>query len=726
MRGGTVRVFCAYGRRRSLEGQLVAHIVLLAVLAAAMTMPAAAEAEHSRIQLVAPGEEYTHFGSSSFAASDDGRYVFFASEESLVPEDTDGLCFRGYDYYYDPYYGPCVDLYEHDLRTGETKLVSTGPSGGSGHYDASLAHPSPACISRDGGRVFFETREPLVPEDTDSCPNPAAPPDDPTSDAGCTDAYERVDGVTKLVTTGAGTPANFDADLGLVSADGERVYFNTREQLVPEDTDGSGDGYVREGGTTTLITPGTGPHDSGPGPISDDGGVVLFTTRDNLVPEDTDHCSGLVPGPCVDLYRFHAASGEVELVSTGPNGNHDNSFVQPWYMTPDGRYVFFITDEALVDEDGDSPCSGDGMGTGGCDDIYRHDLVTGTTTLTTYQRNGGSAASPVTFLGAATDGSTVVFTTRDSLVEDWPELHDGVDVFEWRNGTIRLLSDVQGPDTPDAAQGLKDVLAGGVSSDGTTVFMSTSGRLLASDTDDSWDFYRRSGDVLEQVTIGPGGGNGPVDPYFFLGPSRDGGRILFESSEELVPGGSSTGVYEWLDGELMPLLPGVQARLTGLASTPDLRHLFVSTTSRLTADDTDDARDIYALSINAPPRCDGVAANVRSLSPADHALRGVRLTGADDPDGDPVTIEITGVTQDEPVRGKGDRTSPDARRTSDPNRVKLRAERGSKGDGRVYRISFRASDGAQSCTGEVKVGVPRKKHRPAVDSAPPSYDSLAG
>jgi hypothetical protein len=48
-----------------------------------------------------------------------------------------------------------------------------------------------------------------------------------------------------------------------------------------------------------------------------------------------------------------------------------------------------------------------------------------------------------------------------------------------------------------------------------------------------------------------------------------------------------------------------------------------------------------------------------------------------------------------------------------------------RSDGRVYTITFTASDGhGASCSGATTVEVRRHKHRPAVDSPPPSYDSL--
>jgi hypothetical protein len=97
------------------------------------------------------------------------------------------------------------------------------------------------------------------------------------------------------------------------------------------------------------------------------------------------------------------------------------------------------------------------------------------------------------------------------------------------------------------------------------------------------------------------------------------------------------------------------------------------------------------------------------------------LGGASDPNGDAVTITVTGVTQDEPTGG-----APDAFLGPAANQATLRAERDGGGDGRVYRMSYMASDGhGGTCSGFARVGVPRGS-KAAVDSAPPSYDSLSG
>jgi hypothetical protein len=125
--------------------------------------------------------------------------------------------------------------------------------------------------------------------------------------------------------------------------------------------------------------------------------------------------------------------------------------------------------------------------------------------------------------------------------------------------------------------------------------------------------------------------------------------------------------------------------------------------------------------INSPPVCGGVAPDRTSLWPPNHKLHTITLSGATDPDGDPVAITITGVTQDEPVNGKGDgNTTPDVAIGPAADQVRLRAERSGGGDGRVYTIAYVAKDpSGASCAGTVAVTVPHdKRGEPAVDSGP--------
>jgi Tol biopolymer transport system component len=122
--------------------------------------------------------------------------------------------------------------------------------------------------------------------------------------------------------------------------------------------------------------------------------------------------------------------------------------------------------------------------------------------------------------------------------------------------------------------------------------------------------------------------------------------------------------------------------------------------------------------LNSPPDCSGITATPNVLQPANRRLRLVTLGGFTDPDGDQLTVQVQGVTQDEPV------VRFDARNPARNDQVLLRAKREQTGDGRVYRISLAVSDGVDRCFGGTTVEVRRHKKQPAVDSAPPSYDSF--
>jgi hypothetical protein len=127
-----------------------------------------------------------------------------------------------------------------------------------------------------------------------------------------------------------------------------------------------------------------------------------------------------------------------------------------------------------------------------------------------------------------------------------------------------------------------------------------------------------------------------------------------------------------------------------------------------------------------PPDCSTAVATPSTLAPPNHKFRLVTVSGASDPEGESVSTTITSVTQDEPVNDVADgNTAPDAWYALTSNQVWLIAERRAGGDGRVYRVSFRAVDETgESCTGVVTVGVDKNPAKPAIDSAPPSYDSF--
>ena len=116
---------------------------------------------------------------------------------------------------------------------------------------------------------------------------------------------------------------------------------------------------------------------------------------------------------------------------------------------------------------------------------------------------------------------------------------------------------------------------------------------------------------------------------------------------------------------------------------------------------------VETVHVNRPPVCSGASAGP-DLWPPNHKLSATRsITGVTDADGNPVSITINSIFQDEPVNGLGDGNTAPADAQINGSTFKVRAERSGLGDGRVYYINFTASDGAGgTCRGTATIGVP--------------------
>jgi hypothetical protein len=138
--------------------------------------------------------------------------------------------------------------------------------------------------------------------------------------------------------------------------------------------------------------------------------------------------------------------------------------------------------------------------------------------------------------------------------------------------------------------------------------------------------------------------------------------------------------------------------------------------------------DVATFIPNQPPDCTQAYPSVATIWPPNHQFVPIDAMGVTDPDGDILSITVTGIRQDEPVDTYGDgRFTPDGLGVGTPT-AEVRAERvGTKkvpGNGRVYHIYFSADDGRGGlCIGEVKVGVPHdQRGAPPVDDGA-LYDS---
>ena len=245
------------------------------------------------------------FGVIGYFVSDDGGTLYFTTAESLVVADTDSS----------------TDIY---VRSGgTTSLVS----GGNGSFA-----PQFVTATANGAHAVFSTAEPLVAADTDTR----------------FDLYEYAGGAVQLVSTGpAGGNGAFDAGNQVqMSQDGSHIFFGTSEKLSGADTDTQFDLYDRFGGTTALVSPGTGNFFSQLGAITPDAGRIFFSTNERLVGADTDSLS--------DLYE--RAGNEVTLISPAHLGGNTSfgPFAQANGASQDGSRIFFTTGESYDPADTDS------------------------------------------------------------------------------------------------------------------------------------------------------------------------------------------------------------------------------------------------------------------------------------------------------------------------------------------------------------------------------------
>jgi hypothetical protein len=529
-----------------------------------------------------------------------------------------------------------------------TEHVSTAASGGNGNFDASFG-----AQSEDGTRIFFTTREPLVPADTNTISDvyeraggvtklisPIVPggdllsgiavvgasadgsrvfiqsvdrltPDDTDS---IRDVYQIYQGTTTRLSTGpAGGNADIFATYAGASKDGTHAFITTSESLVTQDTNSVTDLYERSGSTTTLVTPGT-TNTVTFNAASEDGTRVLFTTNSKLVPQDTDNAP--------DIYE--ASGGTITLISTGPgpggNGEYTGGFLA---ASPDASRVVFSSADQLVPADTDFYI-----------DLYER--VGGTTTLLSSGASGGNGQFNATFAKASADATHVVFSTSEALTPDDqdtlqdPYEHSG-------SGTTLLAPSPNGP----LGAGAGGV---GISGEGSTAFFTTTEKLLPEDTDNQADLYQRAAGTTTLVSTGPAGGNG-ASGAVYVGASEDAKRVFFSTSEQLTADDTDSGtdMFERFEGNTTRVSTGPNGGNSGQAlfvtSPPspisdDGTRVIGYTSESLTPDDTDTRPDVYQFSVNdAYARPKGATPMRASLIPAYRAC-----TAPDDTHGAPLAF----------------------------------------------------------------------------------------
>lgn len=295
------------------------------------------------------------------------------------------------------------------VQTGDTSMTpytaaSMKGAGGAQYY---AACPE---VSRDGRFVMFCSFSPkLVPGDTNRQID--------------TFVYDRATGKTDRVNVSTtGVQTTDWVRTAAISATGRYVAFRTETALVPEDTNGVADVYVRDRtrGTTERVSVSSAGRQGNSGSsfefdsplaISGDGRYVVFDSgATNLVPGDTNRV--------LDVFIRDRKRGITERVNVDDQGHQ--MALNPTYrlatstettsVSDDGRYIAFQTD---------------GRGIGGVTGDYDQnqflrDRRTGTTRLVS-QKNGQPAAV-FAFAGngqLTPDGRLVLFTSNSKVLAPW-------------------------------------------------------------------------------------------------------------------------------------------------------------------------------------------------------------------------------------------------------------------------------------------------------------------
>jgi hypothetical protein len=179
------------------------------------------------------------------------------------------------------------------------------------------------------------------------------------------------------------------------------------------------------------------------------------------------------------------------------------------------------------------------------------------------------------------------------------------------------------------------------------------------------------------------------------------------------PGGPGANIQMYLNGELVgsEILGTTEGTFWGVTNGPFDTVLLTSGSECGWAwcETYEMDNMVYSLA-NQPPDSTNACADPVVLWPPNHRMVPVSILGVIDPDGDPVTVTITGITSDEPTAS--DKGSGGAKHAPDADGIgtdtaSVRAECSGTGNGRVYTISFIACDGrGGECEGSVTVCVP--------------------
>jgi Tol biopolymer transport system component len=339
------------------------------------------------------------------------------------------------------------------------------------------------------------------------------------------------------VATGGAQAAGGSSD-GALSANLRYVAFSSGSpDLVSGDTNGSTDVFVRDRktGTTTRVSvstaAGEGNGDSSRPSLSANGRYVVFqSTASNLVAGDNNGVS--------DVFVHDRTTGETKRVSVATDGSEGDgaSVLYDSCISANGRYVVFQS-AATNFFAGDYNKK---------DDVFVHDLKTGTTTLVSSANLGGRSNGRAIDATISGNARFVAFTSNgtDLLAGD-SNARDDVFVRDLKKSTtVRASLSASGGQSNGPGTGQSSISANGK----IVAFVSDATTLIDGDTNGQPDVYVKDlgSGKIRRVSVASNGAEATGGASGSPSISADGKTVAFTSTAtNLVTGdtNSSSDVF---------------------------------------------------------------------------------------------------------------------------------------------------------------------------------------
>lgn len=335
----------------------------------------------------------------------------------------------------------------------------------------------------------------------------------------------------------------------LIGPGSKMPFFGSYSQLTDADQNDSWDMFTLVDGQTRLVTGGAGGANAFVVGASEDASVVFFSTYGQVLPGDTDDT--------MDLYVRTPAG--VAFTGIGPD-------YEVTAVTPDGAYAFLESASQLLPSDTDETT-----------DVYRYETASGDLHLAS-----PGASVPVRFVGAMDGGDTVLLQTAAKLSADDTDLSADVFRFDGQDH-VRL--------TPGNTTG--DTTAKAAAPNGR-VIVATSEKMCGNDTDGTRDLFAVGTGGCVLLTPSPNGPASAAETVFLGAAQADAGRVVFQTTEQLLPSDMDTQVdlYASVNGTLTLITPGPGNAILHDVSDDATAVLFASDGQKAGTDD-DFVYDLY-------------------------------------------------------------------------------------------------------------------------------------